>query len=64
MQTRRNFEDGRYERWFGKSLGGTIQTFTVYNKKTVFRPEIYTWHELGKPDCNVTPEKCVHDVPW
>ena len=29
-------EDGRYERWFGKSLGGTIRTFAVYNKKLCF----------------------------
>lgn len=44
-------EDGRYERWFGKSLGGTIRTFAVYNKKLCFSlSDLIRW-----PSCNGRP---------
>lgn len=29
-----------------------------------FSPERHAQHELGRPDCDVTPEKCIHGVPW
>lgn len=29
-----------------------------------FTPERHRLHDLGRPDCEKTPEKCVDGVPW
>lgn len=29
-----------------------------------FTPERHAQYELGKPDCDKTPEKCIKGVPW
>lgn len=29
-----------------------------------FTPERHAQHELGTPDCNKTPEKCINGIPW
>ncbi len=29
-----------------------------------FTPERHAQYELGKPDCNKTPEKCINGIPW
>lgn len=29
-----------------------------------FTPERNAQYEMGKPDCNKTPEKCINGVPW
>ena len=29
-----------------------------------FTPETHALYDTGHPDCDKTPEKCVHGVPW
>ena len=29
-----------------------------------FTPERHAQHETGRPDCNITPERCINGVPW
>ena len=29
-----------------------------------FTPERHAQHEVGKPNCEKTPDKCIHGVPW
>jgi hypothetical protein len=29
-----------------------------------FTPQVYELHEMGKPDCEKTPERCYKGIPW
>lgn len=29
-----------------------------------FTPERHALYEMGQPDCDKTPEKCIDGVPW
>ncbi len=29
-----------------------------------FSPERHAQYEIGKPDCDKTPQKCINNVPW
>lgn len=38
-------------------LGGCV-------KAGEFTPEAYELHNMGKVDCEKTPEKCHNGIPW
>ena len=41
-----------------------IVTLGACVKVGEFTPERHAQYEMGKPDCNKTPEKCINGIPW